>query len=68
MSIHPLFPAARPALAPILTPFGLDDLLWERATADALAKTLAHVIPAHIIAHRVARVARLNARIAQVAK
>lgn len=65
MTIHALFPATRPALAPILFPFGMDDLLWERATANILAD-MAHRIPAHIIARQAAWAQRLNARIAQV--
>lgn len=56
----------RPALAPILFPAGMDDLLTERRDAADLARNLAHRIPAHIIAHQAARVSRLNARIAQV--
>ena len=70
MTIHPAFTPARPALAPILFPRRLDDLLTERRNARALAY---HSLDE--TKHRFAIVARqlgwshrLNARIAQVAK
>lgn len=68
MTIHPLFtrPATRPALAPILFPFSMGDLCFERMTAIHLHDDNAHRVPAHIIARQLSWAFRLDRRIAQV--
>ena len=70
MSVHPLFPAARPALAPILFPAGMDTLLSDRQETLRLAtycvKQTEH--PYSMASRFVSWAARMDARIAQVAK
>lgn len=68
MSIHPLFPATRPARMPLLMPLSLDGLLSRRREAGLMASYIVHQtrLPYRLAARQCDFETRLNARIAEL--